>query len=91
MRGADNYVAQARNTVRSFRPLPTDANEKFDVMRLRITRANPGESIAELMKRTSSALRPGGIAVINGVFVNHRFKGGELVKYVALEMYAAGS
>lgn len=90
-RGADDYVAQARNTVRSFRPLPADSAEEFEVMRLRITRANPGESVAELMQRTSSALRPGGVAVINGVMVDHRFKGGELVKYVALERYSPES
>lgn len=89
-READHYIAQARNTVRSFRPLPADANEGFEIMRLRITRAKPGESVADLMKRTSSALRPGGIAVINGVFADHRFKGDELVKYVALEAYATG-
>ena len=78
-READHYIAQARNTVRSFRPLPADANEGFEIMRLRITRAKPGESVADLMKRTSSALRPGGIEVINGVFDDHCFKGDELV------------
>jgi predicted Zn-dependent protease len=87
-RGADDYVAHARNTVRSFRPLPADSTENFEVMRLRFTSARPGESIAEFMQRTSSVLRPGGIAVINGVFADHRFEGGELVKYVALEPYA---
>jgi predicted Zn-dependent protease len=87
VRGAAGYIAQARNTVRSFRPTPTNSTEEFEVMRLRITRARSGESVAELMKRTSSALQPKGIGVINGVFFDHRFKGGELVKYVALEKY----
>ncbi len=90
-RGAEDYVAQARNTARSFRPLPGELRGGFEVMRLRFTQARPGESIPELMKRTGSALRPGGIAVVNGVFVNHRFRGGEFVKYVATEPYQPGS
>lgn len=86
-RGADAYIARARNTVRSFRPLPEDAQLGFEVMRLRAARARSGETIPALMKRTGSGLRPGGIAVLNDLFVNHRFRGGELVKIAALEPY----
>lgn len=90
-RAAENYVARARNTVRSFRPLPEEARGGFPIMRLRFTRALPRESIPAMMVRTGSAFRPGGIAVLNGVFVDHLFEGGELVKYVAQEVYAPSS
>ncbi|MCH7868943.1 MAG: M48 family metalloprotease [Myxococcales bacterium] len=86
-RGANAYVAEARNTVRSFRPLPEDARGGFEVMRLRTVRARSGETIPALMKRTGSGFRPGGIAVLNGLFVDHRFRGGEMVKIAAVEPY----
>jgi len=86
-RAAEHYVAQARNTVRSFGPLAEEARGGFEVMRLRTTRALPGETIPSLMERTGSGMRPGGIAVINGLFVDHRFSGGELVKIAAIETY----
>ena len=84
---ANHYLAQARNTVRSFRPLAAEANAEFDVMRLRIVSANHDETIPALMERTGSGLRPGGIAVINGLFFDHRFNGGERVKIAAVERY----
>jgi predicted Zn-dependent protease len=85
--GAEQYIAEARNTARSFRPLSKEGLGDFSVMRLRIVRARAGETIPVLMKRTGSGFRPGGIAVINGLFVDHRFKGGELVKVAAVEAY----
>ena len=86
-RKAEDFVAQARTTVHSFRRLRGEARTGFEIMRLRFTKAQYDESIPDLMQRTKSALRPGGIAVINSVAVNHRFKGGEIVKYVAKEVY----
>jgi predicted Zn-dependent protease len=86
-RNAEDYIARARNTVRSFRPLSEEARRGFKVMRLRTTLARSGEAIPALMKRTGSGLRPGEIAVANGVFVDHRFGGGEIVKIAVPEPY----
>jgi predicted Zn-dependent protease len=86
-RSAEKYLARVRNTVRSFRPMDEEARGGFTMMRLRIVRALPGETIPEIMKRTGSGLRPSGVAAANGVFIDHRFSGGELVKIAAVEPY----
>jgi len=86
-RVASHYVAQARNAVRSFRPLTEEPPGGYEVLRLRIVKAHTNESIPALMERTHSGLTTNGIAVLNGIFADHRFSGGELVKVAARERY----
>ncbi len=55
--------------------------------RLRIVRAQSGENLATLSRRSGDAWDVSTTAVYNGVFSNHRFSGGEQVKIATVEPY----
>jgi predicted Zn-dependent protease len=74
-------------TARSFRPLTEAERASIQATRLRVVTARPGEGLAELGRRTGNAWDPSSTAVYNGIFVDHRFEGGELVKVVKVEAY----
>ena len=55
--------------------------------RLRVVEARSGENLEALTRRTGNAWDVSRTAVYNGIFSNHRFKGGELVKISHIELY----
>lgn len=77
------------NVARSFAPL-SDEN-RASVMRstLQVVDALPGETLEALARRTGSTLVPLRLAVLNGLFVDVVFDGGERVKIARDEVYAA--
>ena len=77
---ADRYAGAFLRTARSFRPLPESERDSFRATRLALATARPGEDIETLSGRTGNLWDVSRTAVSNGVFVNHRFEGGELVK-----------
>ena len=85
--GASKYRGRFVNTARSFRPLTPAERSSIQSMRLRVVKARPGESLVALGRRTGNAWDPSRTAVYNGLFVNHRFEGGELVKIAHVEAY----
>jgi predicted Zn-dependent protease len=86
-RAFDAYHNPMQNAVRSFGPLTDDDRAQVRSTRLRMVFAQPGEDVKALGQRTGNAWNPGHTAVYNGLFVDHRFDGGELVKIARHEPY----
>jgi len=89
---ASRYEGAMLATTRSFRPLGPQ-ERKVPVTRLRFTKARAGESLAAFSERTGNTWTVNDLAVYNGVFVDHRFEAGELVKFARKETFqpAGGS
>jgi predicted Zn-dependent protease len=85
---ASRYQGAFLATTRSFRALGAQQRQ-VEVLRLRVVKAQPGESLAALGTRTGNAWSINDTAVYNGVFADHRFAGGELVKIARRETYTA--
>jgi predicted Zn-dependent protease len=81
------YRGRFISTARSFRPLGANELRSIETKRLRLATAEPGEDLMSLSRRTGNAWDPGTTAVYNGVFVDHRYEGGELVKIAHVEPY----
>lgn len=90
MRRADPYRGRMIAVARSFRPLSPQDRSSVSATRLRVVEARTGEDIAALGRRTANSWDPSTTAVYNGVFANHRFEGGELVKTARVEPYTPG-
>jgi len=90
-RGASgsSYLGRFATTARSFGPLTQRERRGIESTKLRVVKAEPGETLAALGERTGNAWDPGRTAVYNGLFANHRFAGGELVKIGNVEPYVA--
>jgi len=90
-RAAEQYLGRTISTARSFRPLTSEEKNSLTVTRLRLATARPDEDLTALGRRTGSAWDPSHAAVYNGIFVNHRFGGGERVKIASVTPYVPGS
>ena len=88
---SQRYLGRTLATARSFRPLGAEERRSIQAQRLRLATAHGGEDLQALARRTGNAWNPAWTAVSNGVFVNHRFEGGELVKVARVETYVPGS
>jgi predicted Zn-dependent protease len=84
---AKNYLGSTLATARSFRPLTPEERDSLRAIRLHLATARPGEGLEALMERTGCVLQLPELAAMNGIFVDHRFKGGELVKIALSERY----
>jgi predicted Zn-dependent protease len=89
---ASRYEGAMLATARSFRPLAPQERQ-VPVTRLRFTKARAGETLAAFSARTGNTWTVNDLAVYNGVFTDHRFAGGELVKFSRQETFqpAGGS
>jgi predicted Zn-dependent protease len=85
---AKQYLPHTLNAARSFRPLTAAQRNSIEVTRLSLVEARSGEDLAALGRRTGNAWDPSRTAVLNGVFADHRFEGGELVKIARVEPYS---
>jgi len=83
----DTYLKRTLPTARSFRPLTAQERNSIESQRLRLVNARSGEGIDALGKRSNNAWNVPTTAVYNGVFIDHRFAGGELVKVTNVERY----
>ncbi len=88
---ANKYLGRTLSTSRSFRPLNEQERRSIRVMRLHAVEALPGEDLTGLSRRSGNAWAPSDTAHYNGLFVDHRFEGGELVKIVRIEPYVPPS
>jgi len=86
---AKRYLPNTLNTARSFRPLTEEQRKSIEMTRLALVEARAGEDLVALGKRTDNSWEPSRTAVLNGIFSNHRFEGGELVKIARVEPYVA--
>lgn len=78
--GAATFVGRARNVARSFAPLSAAGRASVKRSTLHVVKAKPGESLESLTARTQSTLAPIRLAVLNGLFVDSAFRGGERIK-----------
>jgi predicted Zn-dependent protease len=85
------YIGRMRNTTRSFRPLTSEQRSEIRETRLHLVTARPGEDLEAIDRRSDNAWDISTMAMYNGVFSNHRFEGGELVKTARVEPYTAHS
>ena len=86
---AKRYLPNTLNTARSFRPLTEEQRNSIEVTRLALVEARAGEDLVALGNRTDNAWDPSRTAVLNGIFANHRFEAGDLVKIARVEPYSA--
>ena len=86
-RGGGKYLSRARNTARTFAPLDAETRAAIPQYRLHVVEAGPGERLADVGLRSGNALTVPQTAVLNGLFVDVRFRGGERVKIARAEPY----
>jgi predicted Zn-dependent protease len=84
---AKKYLALGRNAVRSFRSLKPEERASIQSLRLRVVTARPGDNLDTLSERTRNAWDAQRTAVLNGVYADVHFEGGELVKIARAEPY----
>ena len=84
---ASQHAGAFQSTVRSFGPITDEERRSIRSTHLRVVKANQGEDIASLDRRTTNAWDLETTAVYNGIFAIHRFSGGELVKITREEPY----
>ena len=73
--------------MRSYRALTEEERASVTGTRMQVVQARMGESLTSLSKRTHNAWDPTVTAVYNGMFPDHRFEGGELVKVARVVPY----
>jgi predicted Zn-dependent protease len=83
----DKYLGRTLATSRSFGPLSDEERGSIRALALHVVEARAGENVFALSKRTRNAWSPADTAVHNGIFVDHRFEGGESVKVVVIRSY----
>jgi len=86
----DKYLGRTLAAARSFGPLTAEERRSIQALQLRVVEARAGENLFALSRRTSNGWSPADTAVYNGLFVDHRFQGGETVKIVVARPYAPG-
>ena len=75
--------------VRSFGPLDPSNAEDLTALRMRVVEAAPGEALERLSIRTDNGWTVLETAIYNGVFSDHHFEQGDLVKVARGEPAAA--
>jgi predicted Zn-dependent protease len=86
--GVSNAKAGIFNSVaRSFRPITPRERASIRETRIRIVPAQGGESVQQLSQRVRNAWNIQELAVYNGVFADHRFEQGQLVKVALSQPY----
>lgn len=77
---AKSYLGRALATTRTFRPLTDEERHSLMKTNLHLIVARRGESLESLKERSRNVWSVPELAAANGVFIDHRYDGGELVK-----------
>jgi predicted Zn-dependent protease len=83
----DNLQALFHSVAHSFRPLSASERAGIKEKRIRLVKAQAGESIEALAARTNSAWKREQIAVMNNLAVGDQLKEGQLIKVAIAELY----
>ncbi|HSE57141.1 MAG TPA: M48 family metalloprotease [Nitrospiraceae bacterium] len=75
------------STANSFRPLTAAEREAITENRIRLVKAQAGETVEALAMRSRSAWKPEEIAVTNGIKTSDRLAQGQLLKIAVTEPY----
>jgi predicted Zn-dependent protease len=84
---AKSYLGRTLATTRSFRPLTEEEKHSIFATHMHVVQARRGEDLPGLGVRTGNAWNTTSTAIHNGVFTDHRYQGGELVKVAISEPY----
>jgi len=84
---AKKFLGRTLSTARSFGSLPPEERNSLEAMKMRVAVARPGEDLPSLGRRTGNAWSVADTAIYNGVFIDHRYEGGEQVKISKTERY----
>jgi len=85
--GTSAYESVMKDAVLSFRPITPEQRQSIQVLVLRIVKAQDGESLEALSKRTDSAASLDFLALINNVSKQATFRTGDDIKIVRTEIY----
>jgi predicted Zn-dependent protease len=84
----DSVRPVLRSVVESFRPLSADERNSIREKRIRLVKAQEGETVKELTARSRSAWKSSQVAVANGLEESDRLREGQLIKITIEEPYA---
>jgi len=85
--GTSAYERVMKDAVLSFHAITPEQRQSIQVLVLRIIKAEDGESLEALSKRTDNAASQDFLALINNVSRQATFKAGEAVKILRAEVY----
>ena len=83
----DTLQALFHSVAHSFRPLSSSERAGVKEKRIRLVKAQAGESIEALAARTNSAWKKEQIAVMNNLGVGDQLKDGQVIKVAIAELY----
>lgn len=81
------YEDALKATAKSLRTLTAEEKKSVEISVMRIAKAEEGENLKALSKRTSSSMRLKGLSVINGIDSTATLKTGQEIKIVKKEIY----
>jgi predicted Zn-dependent protease len=85
--GADRYREELREMALTMRPLAAGDWESIAALRVRVSEARDGETLAQLGERTGNRWTPEYTALINDLAVSQPMEAGTLVKIARRERY----
>jgi predicted Zn-dependent protease len=86
---AEDFLGRTLATMRSFRPLTAEERASITETTLHVTTAQQGDTLERLGERTGNAWPLQTTALMNGLFYDNRFAGGELVKIARTRKYVS--
>jgi predicted Zn-dependent protease len=84
---AKKFLGRALATTRTFRPLTNEERQSLSEAKLALIVARRGEALAALSERSGNTYEIPELAAMNGLFIDHRFRGGEIAKIVLRTPY----
>ena len=88
-RVSGHYAGTIFSVTRSFGPLTDEQRDSITVARLGTAKAGRSDDLPGVSRRSGNVWELSTLAVYNGLFTNHRFKGGELVKVAVEEAHGS--
>lgn len=76
------YFGQILLSMRSFGPISPEHRKLIHSDVLQLILARRGETVVDMARRSGTVLDPSSVALLNGLFGNEVFEGGELLKVV---------
>ena len=86
-RVADRYEGRLRSVARSFRAITEGERDAVEIVRLRLVRAQGGETLGEFLPDTENSIPASLAAVANGMVLDETLAAGQVVKIGVAERY----
>lgn len=83
----DTHFELLKESAKSIRPLNQAELSSIEIMKIRIKKAQKGESLADFCERVDNIINPELTAIINDIDINHELKEGQLVKIISNEKF----